>query len=73
MMSEKRKFSLSKYLSLTKASIMEGLAFPMSFAITIIGNLSYLILIYYLWKAIYDSSPTPVVNGMTFHDTMIYW
>ena len=26
----------------------------------------------YLWKAIYASSPTDVVNGMTFTDTLIY-
>ncbi|MBR6452895.1 MAG: hypothetical protein IKS87_09325, partial [Lachnospiraceae bacterium] len=29
-------------------------------------------IIYYLWKAIYASSPTDVVNGMTFSDTLIY-
>ncbi|MBQ9233336.1 MAG: ABC-2 family transporter protein, partial [Lachnospiraceae bacterium] len=34
--------------------------------------LLYLIVIYYLWKAIYASSNTDVVNGMTFSDTLIY-
>lgn len=72
MMNDKKTFMLGKYFALTKGGIMDSLAFPMSFAVTIIGNLSYLILIYYLWKAIYASSPTPIVNGMSFHDTMIY-
>ena len=36
------------------------------------GNLIYLALVYFLWKAIYESSGADVVNGMTFYDTMIY-
>ncbi len=39
---------------------------------TLFANLIYLVLVYYLWKAIYDSSGTDVVNGMTFSDTMIF-
>ena len=51
---------------------MQSLAFRMSTLVTILGNVVYLIIIYYLWKAIYASSPVASVNGMTFSDTMIY-
>lgn len=71
-MSERKSFSLKKFFALTKGSIMETLSFRFSLLITVIGNLIYLIVIYYLWKAIYASSPNDVVNGMTFYDTMIY-
>lgn len=63
---------IKKYLSLIRASILEGLAFRTSLIVSILGNMLYLIIIYFLWKAIFASSPTPVVNGMTFYDTMIY-
>ncbi len=71
-MSETRPSFVRKYLALTKASMMESLAFRTSIFVTILGNLVYLIMIYFLWQAIYASSPTPIVNGMTFYDTMVY-
>ncbi len=63
---------MKKYLALTRAGIIEALSFRVSYVVTILGNLTYLVVIYFLWKAIYDSSPAKVVNGMTFTDTMIY-
>lgn len=63
---------LKKYLSLTRAGIIEALQFRLSTVIMVIGNLLYLIVVYYLWKSIYASVDTDVVNGMTFTDTLIY-
>lgn len=71
-MKKKHSLKFSRYFALTKASIMESLSFRASTVVAIIGNLIYLIVIYYLWKAIYASSESGVVNGMTFHDTMVY-
>ncbi len=67
-----RKFSLKKYLTLTRAGIVEGLSFRASYLVTLVGNIIYLIFIYFLWKAVYASSPDQIVNGMSFNDTMIY-
>ncbi len=64
--------SIKKYLTLTRAGIIEALQFRLSFLVMIIGNLLYLIVIYFLWKAIYASAGTDVVGGMTFSDTLIY-
>lgn len=61
-----------QYLALIRGSIMEGLTFRTGTIVSIIGNLIYLVIIYFLWKAIYNSSPTDVVNGMTFYDTLVY-
>ena len=63
---------LKKYLTLTKAGIMEALQFRLSTFVMAIGNILYLIVVYYLWKAIYASSGSEIVNGMTFSDTLIY-
>ena len=61
-----------KLLALTRAGIMESLQFRLGTFVTLFANLIYLVLVYYLWKAIYASSGVDVVNGMTFTDTMIY-
>ena len=64
--------NLKKYLSLTRAGIVEALQFRLSFVIMIVGNMLYLIVVYFLWKAIYASSGSDMVNGMTFSNTLIY-
>ena len=61
-----------KYLALTRAGIIESLQFRLGTLVIIAGNLLYLIVVYFLWKAIYASSGTDTVNGMTFTDTLIY-
>lgn len=64
--------NLKKYLTLTKAGVLEALQFRLSAFVIVLGNILYIIITYFLWKAIYASSPTDVVNGMTFSDTLIY-
>ena len=66
------KKKLMRYLALTRAGIMEQLQFRLGTVVVLLSNIIYLVIIYFLWKAIYDSSPSDVVNGMTFNDTMIY-
>ena len=64
--------NIRKYLTLTRAGIIEQAGYRLSLFIMFIGNLLYLTLIYFVWKAIFASSGTDVVNGMTFESTMIY-
>lgn len=64
--------TIRKYIALVRAGIMESLHFRLGTAVTLFANLIYLVLVYFLWKAVYASSGTDVVNGMTFTDTMIY-
>lgn len=61
-----------KYLTLTRAGIIESLQFRLGTLVIIAGNLLYLIVVYFLWKSIYASAGTDIVNGMTFTDTLIY-
>lgn len=52
--------------------MLEQLQFRLGSLVTVAGNLIYLVLIYFLWKAIFASAGTDEVNGMTFSDTLIY-
>ncbi|HAK68202.1 MAG TPA: hypothetical protein DEO40_06575 [Treponema sp.] len=63
---------LSKYFSLTRAGIMETLQYRLALFVMVLGNLLYLTLTYFLWKAIFASAGTDSVNGMTFEMTMVY-
>ena len=63
---------VKRLTALTRAGVMESLQFRLGTAVTLFGNLIYLALVYFLWKAIYDSCGASEVNGMTFYDTMIY-
>ena len=64
--------TIRKLTALTRAGVIESLQFRLGTAVTLFANLIYLALVYFLWKAIYESSGADVVNGMTFYDTMIY-
>lgn len=63
---------LKKYLSLTRNGIMESVQFRLSMIVMVLGNMLYLAIVYFLWKAVFESAGTDVVNGMTFHDTLVY-
>lgn len=63
---------LKKYLALTRAGILESFQYRLAMLVMIAGNLLYLTVVYFFWKAVYASSGSDVVNGMTFSDTLIY-
>lgn len=63
---------LRKCLALTRVGMIEQLQFRLATLVMIIGNLIYLTIVYFLWKAIFESSLTEEVNGMTFESTLIY-
>lgn len=63
---------LKKYLALARAGILEQLQYRLAMAVIVFGNIIYLTIIYFLWKAIFASSPTSEVSGMNFESTLIY-
>lgn len=62
---------MKRNLTLTRVGVIEALQFRLSMLIMVVGNLLYLIVVYFLWKSIYASAGTDIVNGMTFTDTLI--
>ena len=61
-----------RYLSLTRGGILEALTYRTGLFLNLLGNLVYMIVMFFLWRAIYASSPSTIVNGMTFRDTLVY-
>lgn len=63
---------LTRYLALVRVGIIDRMQFRLGIFVSFFGNITYLVIIYFLWKAIFSSSGREVVNGMTFSDTMVY-
>jgi ABC-2 type transport system permease protein len=58
------------YLAVMRGSIMVGVVYRFGFLFSIIGNVIYLGVAYYLWKSIYRYSDT--IRGLTFNETYLY-
>ncbi len=61
---------LKPYLAVLRGSIMVGLVYRLGFIFTIIGNIIYMAVAFFLWKSIYG--PTQTLHGMTFNEAFIY-
>lgn len=64
--------NIKKYSSFVKGYLMGQMAYRMSFITMLIGNLFYISVIYFLWKAIFAGVNQTVINGMNFYDTILY-
>ena len=61
---------MSRYLAVTRGGFMLGMVYRFTFIFTLLGNIVYLGVAYYLWKSIY--SQADVIRGMTFNETFLY-
>lgn len=59
-------------IAIALSSFMEAASFRIYFVLTIFGNIFSMIIIYFLWKAIFNGASTDTINGMTFHQTFVY-
>jgi ABC-2 type transport system permease protein len=59
-----------KYLALGKGSFMVSLVYRFGFIATIVGNILYMVIAYFLWTSVYDGQN--VINGLTFDQTFLY-
>src|SRR5579859_1846200 len=59
-----------RYLHVVKASFMSAIIYPMGTFFTLIGNLVYITVVFFLWHSIYSGQDT--LHGMTFNQTFIY-
>jgi ABC-2 type transport system permease protein len=58
------------YWTLIKGSFQVGLAYRSGFIFTILNNLAYMGIAYFLWKSIYQGRE--VLKGLTFNQTFLY-
>lgn len=57
---------------LIKSNLQEVTSFRSAFIFQIISNFVYLIIICFLWKAIYQAAPDQELNGMQYKETIFY-
>ncbi len=58
------------YLPIARGTFMVGMVYRFGFLFTIVGNIIYLGVAYYLWKSIYQH--TEVIRGLTFNEAFLY-
>ena len=61
---------LRPYLAVLRGSILVGLVYRLGFLFTILGNIIYMAVAYFLWKSIYG--PAQTMHGMTFDEAFLY-
>jgi ABC-2 type transport system permease protein len=61
---------MKAYLAIARGTFMVGLAYRFGFIFSILGNVIYMGVAYYLWRSIYSQSET--MHGLTFHETFLY-
>ncbi len=61
---------MKAYLANTKAMFMAGLAYRSGFIFTILNNLAYITIAYFLWRSIFQGRDT--LKGLTFNQTFLY-
>jgi len=62
--------SLRSYLAILRGSFMVGIIYRFGFIFTILGNIVYMSVTYFLWRSIYANAST--LRGMTFNETFLY-
>ena len=58
------------YLAILRGSYMVGMIYRFGFLFTILGNIVYMGVSYYLWRSIYAGAET--LRGLTFDETFLY-
>jgi ABC-2 type transport system permease protein len=61
---------MRSYLALMRGAYMVGLVYRFGFLFSIAGNLIYMSITYFFWRAIYQNRET--LRGLTFDETYIY-
>lgn len=69
---EVSKKRLRVYWPFAKGTIQRALAYKMSFFGYILGDVLQVIVSFYLWNAIFNSSSKAVINGFTKNDMLVY-
>ncbi|HEX7586813.1 MAG TPA: hypothetical protein VF478_00705 [Anaerolineae bacterium] len=61
---------MNSYLAILRGSYMVGMIYRFGFVFTVLGNIVYMGVSYYLWRSIYASAET--MHGLTFNETFLY-
>ena len=66
------KKEIKTYMPFALNVIQRNLSYKANAVIFVVGEALMLAVSYFLWKAIYASSPEPIINGFNFNEMVIY-
>jgi len=58
------------YIAFIRGAMLVGVVYRLGFLFTILGNIVYIIIAYFLWRSIYSGSDS--INGLTFDQALLY-
>ncbi len=58
------------FFAFVRCSVLTGIVWRLNYIFTLVSNLAYIAVVYYLWKSIYRNAPA--LNGMTFNQAFVY-
>jgi ABC-2 type transport system permease protein len=61
---------VKKYLFMTRNSLMASMAYRTHYLFMLLGNIAYVVIVWFLWKAIYGDASS--LNGMSFDSAFVY-
>ncbi|MDP4119742.1 MAG: ABC-2 family transporter protein [Bacillota bacterium] len=63
---------IKKYKPFTRSGMLGLIAFRANFICFLIGESLYCFIMYYVWRAVMESSPNPTFMGFTMQDMVLY-
>jgi len=63
-------FAIKAYAANTRASFLAGLAYRSGFIFSVLNNLVYMTIAFFLWRSIYGDHE--ILRGLTFNQTFLY-
>lgn len=67
-----RQNTFKKYFAFSKAGILDGFAYKFSALGWLLGDMISLLILFFLWQAIYKNATSDMINGMTFKQMIAY-
>lgn len=63
---------MKKYFCNVKTSMLVGLSYRVHFLVSVLSNILKIVLLYYMWFAVYGMSHDKIINGSSFSETFTY-
>lgn len=64
--------NIKKYLAFTKAGILDGFAYKFNAFGWLLGDFIAILILFFLWQAVYNNSYDTVINNLTFSQMVTY-
>ncbi len=64
--------SVRKYLPFTRAGIMESVTYRANFIFFLLGEIMKCFVMFFVWKAVFDSSSQETLYGFTYDNMVVY-